>query len=116
MNWSEKIREQVEVAEREDIKESAYRFYYCDTEDSYLIGHRVDNFYYAHWHKGRGFVFDMSRYLPWGETVNGHESGNAWGIHTYPSEPREIGICEWFEGFLAQQAEGGTANDACWRL
>ena len=112
MNWSEKIREQVEAEEKESIKEFAYRFYYCDTENSYLVGNRVGNFYYAHWHKGLGFVFDMSRYLPWGETVNGHEQGCDWGIHAYPSEPREIGICEWFKGFLTQQAEGGHTDDA----
>ena len=97
--------------QKEADKESAYRFYYCDTEDSYLIGHRVDTLYYARWHKGLGFVFEMSRYLPWGETVNGHEHGNDCGIYTYPSEPREIGICEWFKGFLTQQAEGDPAND-----
>lgn len=46
-------------------KQTGYRFYYCDSEDSYLLGKRVDNFYYAHWHKKHGFVFDMSKVLPW---------------------------------------------------
>jgi len=80
-----------------------YKLYYCDSENSYLLGARVDNFYYAHWHCGLGFVWDMSRYLPWGETIDGHEHGCAWGVHTYPSEPREIGECEWFKGFISQR-------------
>ena len=64
----------------------AYKFYYCESEDSYLLGHRVGNFYYAHWHDGIGFVFDMSRFLPWGEHVVAPYT--AWKEHTYPSEPK----------------------------
>ena len=79
----------------------AYKFYYCESEDSYLLGYRVGNFYYAHWHDGIGFVFDMSRYLPWGEHVVAPHT--AWKEHTYPSEPKEIDSSEWFKGFLAQQ-------------
>lgn len=79
----------------------AYKFYYCESEDSYLLGYRVGNFYYAHWHDGIGFVFDMSRYLPWGEHVVAPHT--AWKEHTYPSEPKEIDSFEWFNGFLAQQ-------------
>lgn len=80
-----------------------YRFYYCDSEDAYLLGHRVDNFYYAHWHGNLGWGWDMSRYLPWGKTVNGF---------TYSSEPREIGEAEWFRGFLAQHNARLTAENA----
>ena len=79
----------------------AYKFYYCESEDSYLLGRRVGNFYYAHWHDGIGFVFDMSRYLPWGEHVVALRT--AWKEHTYPSEPKEINSSEWFNGFLAQR-------------
>ena len=79
-------------------EEDCYKFYYCESEDSYLLGHRVGNFYYAHWHSPLGFVFDMSRYLPWGETV--HDEGSAWKVHTYPSQPIEIGQNEWFRGFV----------------
>jgi len=81
----------------------AYRFYYCDSENSYLLGRRMDTMYYAHWYDGNGFVWDMSRYLPWGETIDGSERGCAWGVHTYPSEPREISTEEWFKGFLDQR-------------
>lgn len=63
------------------------------------MGSRVDTFYYAHWRNGLGFVWDMSRYLPWGQTLNGY---------TYPSEPVEIGPSEWFNGFLKQRVENQT--------
>lgn len=79
----------------------AYKFYYCESEDSYLLGRRVDNFYYAHWHEGLGFAWDMSRYLPWGEHVVAPDT--AWKEHTYPTEPKEIGPGEWFKGFMAQR-------------
>lgn len=81
----------------------AYRFYYCESEDSYLLGRRMDTLYYAHWHEPIGFVWDMSRYLPWAATIDGRERGCAWGVHTYPSEPAEISPSEWFKGFLAQR-------------
>lgn len=81
----------------------AYRFYYCDSENTYLLGRRMDTMYYAHWYDDSGFVWDMSRYLPWGETIDGHERGCAWGVHTYPSEPKEISAEEWFKGFLEQR-------------
>ena len=79
----------------------AYKFYYCESEDSYLLGRRVDNYYYAHWHDRLGFVWDMSRYLPWGEHIVAPDT--LWKEHTYPSEPKEIDLFEWFSGFLAQQ-------------
>ena len=83
--------------------ETRLRFYYCDSEDSYLLGSRLDNFFYARWHKELGFVWEMSRYLPWGEHVVAPNT--LWKEYTYSSEPREIGRDEWFKGFIAQQAE-----------
>jgi len=77
-------------------------FFYCDSEDSYLLGERKGTFYYAHWSPRLGFVWDTSRNLPWGEHIVSH--GNAWKEHTYPSEPRIISRDEWFKGFIAQQA------------
>lgn len=82
--------------------EFALGFYYCDSEDSYLLARRIGTFYYAHWSPRLGFVWDMSRNLPWGEHIVSH--GNAWKEHTYPSEPRLISRDEWFKGFIAQQA------------
>lgn len=86
-----------------------YRFYYCESEDSYLLGARAGNFYYAHW-DGKSFTWDMSRYLPWGEHIVIPEM--AWKEHTYPSEPKEIGPDEWFRGFLDQQFRQETKNNA----
>lgn len=86
-----------------------YRFYYCESEDSYLLGARVDNFYYAHW-DGKSFVWDMSRYLPWGEHIVISET--AWKEHTFPSEPKEIGPEEWFRGFLDQRFRQEAENNA----
>lgn len=76
-----------------------YRFYYCESEDEYLIGARLDTFYYARW-DGSSFTWSMSRYLPWGQHVVAPET--AWKEYTYPSEPKEIGISEWFKGFLGK--------------
>jgi len=90
-----------------------FKFYYCESEDSYLLGHRVDNFYYAHWHDGLGFVWDMSRFLPWGRHVVAPDT--AWKEHTYPSEPKEIGTTEWFAGFLKQKEEAIQAELAALR-
>ena len=86
--------------QKAEKEEGRYRFYYCESEDSYLLGARVDNFYYAHW-DGKSFVWDMSRYLPWGEHIVMPET--AWKEHTFPSEPKEIGPEEWFRGFLDQR-------------
>lgn len=98
---------QAQLAEKDaEIKRlndepSAYKFYYCESEDSYLLGRRLDTLYYAHWNDGLGFAWDMSRYLPWGEHVVAPST--AWKEHTYPSEPKEIDTSEWFKGFLAQR-------------
>ena len=101
LNWDwhfshdmfEEVKPMSKSAEPND--EINYRFFYCESEDSYLLGYRVDNFYYAKWDKSANcFCWCMSRYLPWGETKNGY---------TYPSEPVEIGPSEWFDGFLKQR-------------
>jgi len=81
--------------------ETRLRFFYCDSEDSYLLGQRLHNFFYARWDNRLGFVWQMSRYLPWGEHVIAPNT--LWKEHTYCSEPREIGQDEWFKGFIAQQ-------------
>jgi hypothetical protein len=98
-----KLAEKDAEIKRLNDESPAYKFYYCESEDSYLLGYRVGNFYYAHWHEGVGFVWDMSRYLPWGETIDGRERACTWGVHTYPSKPIEMGTNEWFRGFLAQR-------------
>lgn len=86
--------EQLSTAVKE---EDVLKFYYCESEDSYLIGKRLDTMYYAHW-RGNGFVFDMSRYLPWGEHVV--NPGTLWKEHIYPSEPQEMNFTEWLNGFI----------------
>lgn len=96
--------EELQKAEKE---ENILKFYYCDSEDSYLVGLRVDNFYYAHYRNG-SWVFDMSRYLPWGKHVVDERS--LWKEHTYPSEPREINFSEWLKGFVEKEC-GGTPEE-----
>jgi hypothetical protein len=103
--YKNKITELTEEVRRLNDEPPAYKFYYCESEDSYLLGRRMDTLYYARWHDGIGFVWEMSRYLPWGETVDGRERGCAWGVHTYPSKPVEIGTSEWFKGFLKQRID-----------
>lgn len=90
----------VEELQKAEKEENILKFYYCNSEDSYLIGRRVGNFYYAHYFGG-SWVFDMSRYLPWGETVNGY---------TFPSEPIEINFSEWLNGFIKNEC-GGTVEE-----
>lgn len=96
--------EELQKAEKE---ENILKFYYCDSEDSYLIGLRVGNFYYAHYLDG-SWVFDMSRYLPWGEHVK--QESTAWKEHTFLSEPREINFSEWLKGFVKKEC-GGTPEE-----
>lgn len=87
----------VEEVSKMEKEEDILKFYYCKSEDSYLVGIRVDNFYYAHW-DGERFVFDMSRYLPWGKHII--DETTAWKEHTYPSEPKEIDFTTWLKGFI----------------
>lgn len=96
--------EELQKAKKE---ENILKFYYCDSEDSYLIGRMVGNFYYAHYLDG-SWIFDMSRYLPWGEHVK--QESTAWKEHTFPSEPREINFSEWLEGFVKKEC-GGTPEE-----
>ena len=74
------------------------KFYYVESIDDYWIGMRIDNFYYADWHEGLGFVWSHSRYLPWGEHIV--DENTLWKEHTYPSEPIEIPFTEWIVGFV----------------
>ena len=85
-------------AEEED-DEHTYRFYYCHSEDAYLLGLRVGNFYYARWKEGGYFQFEMSRHLPWGEPI----PSNGGGCYRYPSKPVELDFQLWLKGFLAQR-------------
>lgn len=80
-------------------EENILKFYYCESEDDYLLGQRVDNFYYARYDKKCGeFVWCMSRWLPWGQRVT--DKNTLWKEHTYPSEPIEISFADWLKGFL----------------
>ena len=97
----------VEELQKAEKEEDILKFYYCDSEDSYLVGLRIGNFYYAHYIDGR-WVFDMSRHLPWGEHVV--DDTSAWKEHTYPSEPKEINFSEWLNGFINKEC-GGTLEE-----
>ncbi len=67
-------------------EDDSIKFYYCESEDEYWIGKRVDTLYYAKW-TSNSFTYFASKYLPWGR-------GN------YPSKPQEIDFTEWLSGFL----------------
>lgn len=74
-------------------EEDILKFYYCESEDDYYLGQRVQNMYYAKYGPG-GFTWFMSRYLP-------------WGTDGYPSEPKEIPFMEWIEGFISKHMNDG---------
>ena len=74
-------------------EEDILKFYYCESEDDYYLGKRVQNMYYAKYGPG-GFTWFMSRYLP-------------WGTDGYPSEPKEIPFMEWIEGFISKHMNDG---------
>ena len=97
----------VEELQKAEKEEDILKFYYCESEDSFLVGIRIGNFYYAHW-DGKRFVFDMSRHLPWGEHVV--DDTTAWKEHTYPSEPKEIDFSSWLQGFIKKEC-GGTIDE-----
>ena len=101
-----RVVEFASIAEKEE-RLDGYKFYYCASEDSYLLGYRVDNFYHARWHEPLGFVWEMSKYLPWGETIS--DESTDWKTHTYPSKPTEMGVNEWFNGFLNQRIKAALA-------
>lgn len=110
--WMEELKQYraigtVEELQKAEKEEDILKFYYCDSEDSYLVGLRIGNYYYAHYIDGR-WVFDMSRHLPWGEHVV--DDTSAWKEHTYPSEPKEINFSEWTNGFIKKEC-GGTPDE-----
>lgn len=87
----------VDATEEPDI----LKFYYCESEDDYFIGRRVDNFYYARFDKNtKRFAWQMSRDLPWGQRVVNEKT--LWKEHTYPSEPVELEFNEWLMGFIGK--------------
>ncbi len=81
-------------------EEDILKFYYCESEDLYLVGQRHDTMYYGKVDKS-GITFFMSRYLPWGQHVE--DQNSVWKEHTYPSEPKEISFMDWLTGFLKQK-------------
>ena len=105
------IQQYREIGTVEEFKkalkeEDVLKFYYCESEDDYYIGKRVQNFYYARYGE-TGFEWFMSRYLPWGEHVFAPHT--LWKNHTYPSEPKEISFFDWLQGFLKKYC-GGTVE------
>ena len=93
-----KAIEQLPSASRPTDEEYQLKFYYVESIDDYWVGRRLDNFYYANWHEGLGFVWSHSRYLPWGEHIV-YET-TLWKEHTYPSEPVEMPFTDWIVGFV----------------
>lgn len=85
-------------------EEDILKFYYCESEDDYYIGQRVQNMYYARYVDGV-FTWFMSRHLPWGKRVTAPET--AWKEYTYPTEPKEIPFTEWIEGFIRKHMNDG---------
>lgn len=101
----EKYRElgTIEEVKKMTKEEDILKFYYCESEDEYYIGKRIDTMYYARYSK-TGFTWCMSRYLPWGEHVV--EPNTLWKEHTYPSEPKEIPFFKWLQGFVKKYCLG----------
>lgn len=98
----------VEEVQKSVKEEDVLKFYYIESEDKYVVGKRLDNFYYAE--VGRtGLSYRMSRYLPWGKHVVAPET--AWKEYTYCSEPKEIPFFEWLQGFIRKEC--GGAIDEC---
>ena len=97
----------VEELKNSTREEDILKFYYCESEDDYYLGQRVENKYYARYGK-TGFTWFMSRYLPWGEHVIAPNT--LWKEYTYPSEPKEIPFFEWLQGFLKKYC-GGTVEE-----
>lgn len=76
-------------------EEQPIKFYYCEDNGIYYLGKRSDNFYYARPTLG-GWSLEMSRYLPWGKTVDGYK---------YKTEPKEIEFKRWIYGILGNVHE-----------
>ena len=94
----ETVVDELPSADRPSDEEDQLKFYYVESIDDYWIGMRIDNFYYADWHEGLGFVWSKSRYLPWGEHIT--DKTTLWKEHTYPSEPVEMPFTDWIVGFV----------------
>ena len=80
-------------------EEEVLKFYYCESEDKYLVGQRVDTRYYAEI-GATGLCFMWSRFLPWGKRFARPSTTGEY--YTYPSEPKEIPFFEWLQGYIAQ--------------
>ena len=92
-------------------EEDILKFYYCESEDDYYLGQRVQNMYYARYADGV-FTWFMSRHLPWGKRVTAPET--AWKEYTYPTEPKEIPFMEWLKGFVRKHMNDGWISvDEC---
>lgn len=82
-------------------EEDILKFYYCESEDEYYVGKRIDTMYYARvLPQTFCLLFEMSRYLPWGEHVV--SPATAWKEYIYPSEPKEIDFSEWLKGWVTK--------------
>lgn len=104
----EDVQEYRKIGTVEELKksvkeENVLKFYYCESEDDYYIGKYMGNMYYAKYGEA-GFVWFMSRYLPWGEHVVAPHT--LWKEYTYPSEPKEIPFDKWIQGFLKKYCGG----------
>ena len=88
-------------------EEDVLKFYYCESEDKYLVGQRVDTSYYAEVCK-TGLNFRWSRHLPWGEHFVAPNT--LWKEHTYPSEPKEIDFFDWLQGYIKQIDKAETVD------
>lgn len=97
----------VEEIQKMKKEEDILKFYYCESEDEYYIGKRIDTMYYGKYSK-TGFTWCLSRNLPWGEHVVAPNT--LWKEHTYPSEPKEIPFFEWLQGFIKKECLG-TAEE-----
>lgn len=88
-------------------EEDVLKFYYCESEDKFLVGQRVDTRYYAEVCK-TGLNFRWSRHLPWGEHIVAPNT--LWKEHTYPSEPKEIDFHDWLKGYIKQIDKAETVD------
>lgn len=110
-NANKKLKEYEDLEEQGLLlrEEDVLKFYYCESENKYLVGKRVDTMYYAEVGK-TGLCFIMSRYLPWGEHVVAPHT--VWKEHTYPSEPKEIPFFDWLQGYIKQLNSKAEAEKA----
>lgn len=71
---------------------SPVNFFYDEDLKEYVLGYRIGNFYYAQI-RPYGLCGYKSRYLPWGETINGY---------AYGKEPEKVSFPEWIDGVITQ--------------